>query len=280
MKNHPNPHVQEVIDKFHSIKILVDNFTKQQSFPTRGIIISGDAGIGKTHTIMEAIHSNIPKNNVVHIKGSSITSPMFYVRLWQTCLQGKILVIDDVDIVHKTRSEMVTMLDLMKGATEMTSGERILSWDRININSFMKEHDVPHQLNFQGSIVWITNDTFEEIHNRAGGHWKALRSRFSTYELRLELDTKMQYTNYLIDNGLLGNDCKAFKGGFSDETIQKTKDFIYDNWKDMEDCTPRNAIQIASIYHQFGDNNELSTNMIKSSQLSSTFSNTRLKKRF
>lgn len=269
----PNSSVQEVLQKFETISVLVDNFTKDSNFPTRGLLISGDAGIGKTHCVLNSIESNIPQKNIVYIKGSSITSPFFYVRLFQAGEKGRVLVIDDVDIINKTKNEMVTILDLMKGATEMTKGERILSWDRIQINTWMRTNKIPQEFDFQGSIVWITNETIEDIETRCGSHWKALRSRFSTYQIRLELQTKKDYTLHLIEKGLLGKECRAFSGGFSDKIIKMTEDFILNTWKSMDDITPRTAISIASTYHQFGNDLDLCERMIRTSHITSPLNN-------
>ena len=47
--------------------------------------------------------------------------------------------------------------------------------------------------------------------------------------------------------GMLGENCEAKEGGYSQDVIQKTVQYLRDNWKSMDDITPRVAIKIADM---------------------------------
>lgn len=251
---HSNPIVSDVIGQFRSIELLTQSFAdSSESFETRGLLISGDAGMGKTHAVARGLSSANPKK-VVPIQASSVSAARFYAELYECREPGSVLVIDDVDIIHKSQAELSQFLDLIKGATEMTSGPRQLQWLRTTKNTFLASHNIPDSFDFQGSLIWITNDTFDEIAKRAKGHWHAIKSRFLTKQFHLEHYEKVQYTLYLItEQGMLGENCNVNGGGFSEDIINTTTKYIQKNWKKFEDMTPRNALQIASIMNRFED---------------------------
>jgi hypothetical protein len=247
-----NPVVKEVLEKFDSIYKITKVFVSDNGSAMNGLLISGDAGTGKTYWVKDRGLEDVDPDNVVYIKGSSITAPTIFVKLFLARRPGSILVLDDVDIIHKTTSERNTILDLFKGATEMTKGERLLSWERAGANALMNELGVPRTFDFQGSVIWITNDTIEQIAHRTKGHWNAISSRFNQQRIYLSEQEKLLYTLYLIqEQDMLGVNCMAKEGGYSKEIVEATSDFIYDNYRDISDITPRTAIKIADLMESY-----------------------------
>lgn len=242
-----NPIVQDVIDRFQTVKQMTKIFVKSNG-AINGIIITGNAGIGKTHYVKQAFIEADSLDQVDYVKGSSMTSPALYYKLWQNRMPGQILVLDDVDLIQKSKSEVSTILDLLKGATEPTKGERMLSWLRASSNALFRENEVPETFDFQGSIVWITNETQETLAKACGSHWNAISSRFNQVPVWLDDKEKVTYTIYLIEEkNMLGFACEAKEGGYSQDVIQKTVDYLRSNWKSMNDVTPRVAVKIADM---------------------------------
>jgi hypothetical protein len=250
MKN-TNPIVQEVIDKFDTVTKMTSIFTTSKG-AIRGIMILGNAGSGKTHHVKKAFTETNSMDRVDYVKGSSLTAPALYYKLYMNSNPGDILVLDDVDLVHKGKSEKNTILDLLKGATEPTKGERILSWLRAGTNSLFRENDVPEEFDFQGSVVWITNETQESLAKACGPHWNAISSRFNQVPVWLDEKEQLMYTIYLIEEvGMLGQNCYAKEGGYSKEVAQLTSQYLRDNWKSLDDITPRVAIKIADTIETY-----------------------------
>lgn len=247
-----NPIVQEVKEKFETVKQMTKIFATSNGAAMRGIIITGNAGIGKTHFVKQAFIETDTFDRVDYVKGSSITAPAFYYRLWLNRLPGQILVLDDVDLVQKSKAEVSAILDLMKGATEPTKGERQLSWLRASSNVLFKENGVPDTFDFQGSIVWITNETQESLAKACGPHWNAISSRFRQVPVWLDDKESLMYTIHLIEEaGLLGKDCEAKEGGYSEDIIKETVKYLRENWKGMNDITPRVAVKIADTIESY-----------------------------
>jgi hypothetical protein len=250
---HFNPIVSDVIQQFETVELMARIFTNTESpSAVRGLLISGDAGMGKTYFTMKGLYESVDEDRIHYIKGSSITATAFYAKLYFASAQGSVLVLDDVDIIHKSPGELNMILDLMKGATEMTYGERILSHDRAATNTFFRDNNIPPRFDFQGSIVWITNDTIIDIEKKAKGHWPAISSRMTQIPVRLDDNQKLQYTLYLLsEQGMLGVNCETKEGGYSSEIQETTINFIRENYRNLIDITPRSAAKIADTIEQY-----------------------------
>ena len=70
MSKSTNPIVQEVQDRFETIYDMTTIFTNGDS-ATKGLLISGDAGTGKTHYVKKAIFDANAEDRCEYIKGSS-----------------------------------------------------------------------------------------------------------------------------------------------------------------------------------------------------------------
>jgi Cdc6-like AAA superfamily ATPase len=246
MRKTKNPVINSVLEKFETVYKMTSIFASENGSATNGLLISGDAGTGKTHWVKKGLYEILKESEVEYIKGASVSAPAIYMKLFTCRHPGQVLVLDDVDIIHKSGSELSAILDLFKGATEMTKGERIIGWERAGSNS-MSQKGIPSSFDFQGSIIWITNDSLDNLAKKAKGHWHAISSRFNTITVYLNEQEKLLYTLHLIEEGLLGADCEAKQDGYSEEIIEKTTGFILDNYKDFESMTPRIAIKIADL---------------------------------
>lgn len=256
-----NPIVQEVIDRYQSIQAHTESFIKNPNSAMRALLISGDAGFGKTHyTRLGLASADVSK--IDYIKGSSITAAALYVKLFQSRNEGDVLILDDVDIINKSKSEFMTILDLLKGATEPDKDpeKRVIAWERANNNALMRDNDVPSSFVFNGSIIWITNETIRNIAEKAKSHWGALDSRFNKVEAWLNDQEKLMYTLYLIEDvDMLGKQCYAKEGGYSKDTVEKAAEYLRKNYRYMFDfndnstVSPRSAIKLADNITNFGD---------------------------
>lgn len=248
-----NPIVQEVINNFKSIEKMASIFASPNGSAIKALLVSGDAGTGKTNSVMNGVYSVVDDpNDVVYLKGASLTAAALYCKMYLAREKGKVLVLDDVDIIHKTAQELSTILDLFKSAAEMTKGQRILSWERANANGMMRELGVPMSYVFEGSIIWITNDKLIDIENKAKGHWNAISSRFNISTVYLNDQEKLMYTLFLVEEvGMLGEKCNTKEGGYSDEIIQLTLGYIRKNYRYLNEITPRIAAKIAAMIEDF-----------------------------
>jgi len=248
-----NPIVKEVLNTYQTVETMTKMFASNPDAVNRGLLISGDAGMGKTHFVQKALSDlGLTDKEVKYVKGSSLTAPAMFCLLYQAREKGQIIVFDDTDIIHKGPGERAAILDMFKSATEPTMGQRILGWHRAERNTLMKDNDVPMEFDFQGAIIWITNDSVESMRKVMKGHWNAIASRFNQIEAWFEDHEKIAYTLYLIDEvKMLADNCTVIEGGFPEDVIDDTVEYMNNNYRVLKDITPRVAIKIADIRKSF-----------------------------
>jgi hypothetical protein len=130
-------------------------------------IITGQGGLGKTHTVTKALK----KQNMIDVsdlskfeEGTRLNSAKSYrfikgyssaKGLYRTLFEGNgmTLIFDDCDSVLEDSKA----LNLLKGALD-SYGERYISW-----NADMKDEDLPRSFLFTGSVIFISNMMPEQI---------------------------------------------------------------------------------------------------------------------
>lgn len=262
-----NPIIEEVVNRYKTIQNYTSMFTSSNNNAIKGLLISGDAGFGKTHFTKMGL-GNVKPEMVDYVKGSSISAAALYVKLYLNRFEGQVLVLDDVDVINKTKTEFALIIDMFKGAVEPTKEDRILAWSRAQRNQLMVENDVPDSFEFNGSIIWITNEKIRDIAEKCGNHWNAIDTRFFKVEAWLNDQEKLLYTLYLVEDiDMLGKECYAKEGGYDRDTIEKTTQYLRDNYKYMYDfnnnstLSPRSAVKLADTITNFTDDWKMMSNM-------------------
>lgn len=250
-----NPIAQEVQDVFNSVYGQVSDFIKKPDSAMNGIIISGDAGTGKTYTVKKALIDNGHQKNVEYIKGGKITAASLYVKLYLNRAKHRIIVLDDCDIIHhQDKNQIVPML---LGAADLGQ-KRDVSWETARKNPLMEEYKVPHSFQFQGKIIWITNDRREQIYKAVKQWSMALDSRFGFSKCYFTDEQKLMYTLHLVENqDMLGANCQEYQGGYPREIIDNALDYMSENYRNLVEVTPRRAIMIADIMNQCSEPRQL-----------------------
>jgi len=257
MTHSNNPIVQDVIKRFMTVHAISSIYVTGNS-AQKGLIISGDAGTGKSHYVQEAFVDTETTERVDYNKSRSFTAPAFYAKLWFNRNQGDVVVFDDCNLAGLTGNDFKSVVDMLKGATEMTKGERIIGWERASQNNLFKEHNIPSSFDFQGSIIWITNYNFDQLQKKFGPHWEAIQSRFIQVPIYLNGQEKLMYTLYLLEEiDMLGKNCQTKEGGYTQDIIDATCKYLRDNFKNITNVTPRVAAKIADTMEQFPETWEM-----------------------
>ena len=247
-----NPVVKRVVDVFDTVYQQVLSFIKNKDSAIKGLLISGDAGTGKTHWVKQAFRTLKAQQHAEYIKGSSISAAALFIKLWQNKDKHRILILDDCDLIHKNGNEKRDILEMIKGATEPSNRPRTISWERASRNQMMIALGCPMSFEYDGTIIWVTNDKMADIKKATKQHYDALKSRFNIIKCYFNDDEKLLYTLHLVQNqDMLGKNCDAHTGGYP-KTVQKDAlTYINDNYKTLTEITPRVAIKISDIRHYF-----------------------------
>ena len=253
-----NPIANEVKQVFDGVYAQTQSFAKNKTSAINGLIVSGDAGTGKTHTVEKALKDLNVIKNVEYLKGGKVTAASLYVKLFLNRASHRILVLDDVDIVH--HSEKNSVIPMLLGACDLGQTRKV-TWETTKKNAMMEQYNVDHSFEFNGTLIWITNDTVQSI-EKACKQWKhALFSRFNVSQCYFTDEQKLMYTLYLCEDvDMLGKTCSDHvmtngNAGYPKTVIKQTLDYMNEHYRRLVEITPRIALRIADTIHYEKDAN-------------------------
>lgn len=209
----------------------------------RAAIVSGPAGIGKSHGVLEELaKAKFPKTLIgelepYHVVKGMATPIALYKILWNYRHKGNVLVFDDCDsIFHDDVS-----LNLLKGALD-TGKRRRIGWNAES--RILKEDDIPADFDYEGSILFLTNLDFDHCKSkRLEPHLKALKSRCHYLDLTVSSDKDvMRRIRQLSRSGTLLEQ-------YDLPDIMETEiiNFIEANVKDLHELSLRTVIKVADL---------------------------------
>jgi hypothetical protein len=169
----------------------------------RSLIVSGPAGLGKSYTVEQRLASWDPEQlNHTIIKGYVKATGIFKL-LYQYRFPNQVIVFDDADSIFFDESA----LNLLKTVCDSTE-KRKVSW--MSQAVFIDEESatvIPHQFEFEGTIIFISNYDFDAMIDRGhrlAPHLQALVSR--SHYIDLTMKTRRDYLiriKQVVKTGLL-----------------------------------------------------------------------------
>lgn len=162
------------------------------SSKTASAIITGDGGLGKSHTVVAALKAAglrdisdvepgttvAPRSTFRVVKGYSTAKGLFRI-LWEN--RNSIIVFDDCDSILKDDDAV----NLLKGALD-TYDKRLITW-----NTNVREDELPRMFEFTGGVVFISNRDINKID-------QALRTRSMCVDLSMTLDQKIERMSVIM----------------------------------------------------------------------------------
>ena len=151
-----DPIAKKVIETFESVYNQTLTFANNPQSAINGLMVYGDAGVGKSFWVKKALADSGASTRTEYIKGGTITAASLYVKLALNAGSHRIIVLDDVDIVH--HSEKNKIIPMVLGAAD-TGRDRLVTWSTAKKNSLMEEFGIDFEFLFNGNIILINNDT-------------------------------------------------------------------------------------------------------------------------
>ena len=210
----------------------------------RAMIVTGPPGVGKSHgvtTQMEkaSLFDKIAGSRLRFeiVKGTMSAIGLFAL-LYKYSDAKNVLVFDDCDIWEDQDA-----VNILKGALDSGKTRRI-SYNKDS--RLLREEGVPNTFDFHGSIIFITNKTFDNKKaTKIQPHLDALQSRshFLDLTINTERDKMLRIKQVYRD---------ADPGLFVDYDFTKAQeemilDFMWDNHNKMREISLRMAIKIADL---------------------------------
>ena len=126
---------------------------------TSSLLICGQSGLGKSHTVLQILEDNnlVEDEDYVIIKGYA-TPKALYSTLYEN--RDKLVIFDDCDSVLKDP----TSLNILKGALDSYDVRKI-SW----LSKGFIDDGLPSSFNFEGQVIFISNISLHKIDGAVKG---------------------------------------------------------------------------------------------------------------
>lgn len=213
----------------------------------KSMIVSGPAGVGKSHNIGQILGDAEGKVYSTVIKGY-VRPTGLYKTLYEFRHKNSVVVFDDADSIFSDE----VALNLLKAACDTTK-KRVLHWLTETKMEDEEGERVPRNFEFEGSIVFITNYDFDDMIARGSKlapHFEAMISR-SHY-----LDLAMKSTmDYVVRIKQVVRDHKMLRdAGFSAAEEKQLIDFIVENKDRLRELSLRMVLKLADLMRINGAN--------------------------
>jgi len=163
-------------------QFLNDLTTMVVNNTTPSLIVTGEGGLGKTHSVTETIKSNdLSEDKYVFFKGYS-TARGLYNTLYDN--NDKLIIFDDCDSVLDDK----VALNILKSALDSYE-MRTISW----MAKMNKNDEYPQQFEFTGRIIFISNKSISAVN-------EAIRSRSLTVDLTMTPSDKIERMSAILEN--------------------------------------------------------------------------------
>jgi hypothetical protein len=233
-----------ITKRFEFVKQMVTMVAKKT---VASAIITGQGGLGKTHSVIKALKENGLQDvtdlasfeigtrlqgskSFRVIKGFS-TAKGLYRSLFEG--NGMTLVFDDCDSIQKDP----VALNLLKGALD-SYGDRYINW-----NADIKDEELPRSFKFTGSIVFISNMDMDRMD-------QAVRSRALCVDLSMTEDQKIERMDTIVNDA-------DFMPEYSVEFKRDALEFLRGMVKSVQNLSLRSLISTVKIRAEGGNWQEL-----------------------
>jgi hypothetical protein len=210
----------------------------------RAMIVTGPAGIGKSHgvslqmekaSLFDQVAGKKPRFEIV--KGAMSGIGLF-AKLYKFSDAKNVLVFDDCDIWEDQDA-----INVLKGALDSGKTRRI-SWNKDS--RILREEGIPNTFDFKGSIIFITNKSFDA--KKAGKmqpHLDALQSRCHFLDLTVDTERdkmlRIKQVHRDADGGLFAD------YDFTQEQTDEIMSFIDTNCNKLREVSLRMCLKVADL---------------------------------
>jgi hypothetical protein len=205
----------------------------------RALVVSGPAGVGKTHGIETQLKlQRLENENMKYefIKGTA-TAFFIYQKLFEFKDRNSILVFDDCDSVFYDQNT----LNLFKAVLDTTE-KRTVTWG--SDSRTLERKDIPNSFDFEGQIVFITNLKFDQIKSGAlKEHLQAIESRchYLSLDINSNRDKFIRIKQVILESEML------YSYRFSKEKQQQIINYVEKSLDTLRELSLRTVKKIADL---------------------------------
>ena len=236
---------EEAMDRIATRFSILDEMSKACiAGDIRSMIVTGPPGVGKSHgvtTQMEkaSLFDKLAGRKVRFeiVKGTMSAIGLFAL-LYKYSDRKNVLVFDDCDIWEDQDA-----INILKGALDSGKTRRI-SYNKDS--RLLREEGIPNTFDFHGSIIFITNKSFDNKRaSKIQPHLDALQSRSHFLDLTIDTERdkmlRIRQVYRDADPGLFVD------YGFSKEQEETILNFMWDNHTRLREISLRMTLKIADL---------------------------------
>ena len=231
-------------DQRETFEILGEMTKAVASNTVKGLVVSGPAGIGKSHTVETTLHDTLDmlgkltgQGQMYEVISGGISAPVLYEKLWEYRDESQVLVFDDCDGVLYDEDS----LNVLKAALDSKKTRRI-SWNTRSLH--LERKDIPNSFEYKGGVIFITNVKFDQIKSaRIGNHLEAIVSRCHYMDIGIDTarEKLLHIRNVVERSNMLGS------YGFDENTKAEVMDYINAHSKQLRELSLRMVLKIADL---------------------------------
>lgn len=162
----------KLTERFNALSLIADQTVNGKN---KALIVSGPAGVGKSHNVLQAARKFEERGGKVGIVKGFVRATGLYRMLLNHSAHNDVVIFDDADSAFNDQIS----LDILKAACELSDNRRI-SW-LTETKMLDEEGDrLPRSFDYSGNIVFITNTDMQGQVDRGAAlapHFSALMSR-------------------------------------------------------------------------------------------------------
>ena len=231
-------------DQRETFEILGEMTKAVASNTVKGLVVSGPAGIGKSHTVETTLHDTLDmlgkltgQGQMYEVISGGISAAVLYEKLWEYRDESQVLVFDDCDGVLYDEDS----LNVLKAALDSKKTRRI-SWNTRSLH--LERKDIPNSFEYKGGVIFITNVKFDQVKSaRISNHLEAIVSRCHYMDIGIDTarEKLLHIRNVVERSNMLGS------YGFDDNTKAEVMHYINDHSKQLRELSLRMVLKIADL---------------------------------
>jgi hypothetical protein len=245
----------EAMDRIANRFAVLDEMSKACiSGDIRAMIVTGPAGIGKSHGVnlqMEkaSMFDKLAGKKVrFEVVKGAMSGIGLFAKLYKFSDAKNVLVFDDCDIWEDQDA-----INVLKGALDSGKTRRI-SWNKDS--RILREEGIPNSFNFNGSIIFITNKSFDNKKaSKMQPHLDALQSRCHFLDLTVDSERDKMLRIKQVHRDADGGLFKDYD--FTQEQTDEIMSFIWDNHNKLREVSLRMCLKVADLVKISGNWREL-----------------------
>jgi hypothetical protein len=215
----------KLTERFNALNLISSQTVNGKN---KALIVSGPAGVGKSHNVLQAAREFEKRGGKVGVIKGFCRPTGLYRALYDHSAHNDVLIFDDADSAF---GDPVS-LNLLKAACELSENRRI-SW-MAETKMLTDEGDrLPRTFEYSGNIVFITNIDMQAAVDRGHGlaaHFDALMSRSLYIDLGMKNKRdcivrikQVVESGALTSHGITSTDAREILG-FVEENSEKLRE--------------------------------------------------------